>query len=181
MNADERIWVTLQYLDQSDPAIARFQFRIVYASDLDATININVAHTPGVGLPALSEHARERLLAVSQRINMFIEDGEVWYAVEEESPQQKIMQYLRGHIGGRPSNIETLVIRGMVMPLYGMLPDAHKGFPEEDAVMSYLQQMSEQNDGIYAMPDGGRLQIVRTTRPDWRQGEVGFYVVARTT
>ena len=63
----------------------------------------------------------------------------------------------------------------MVSELLELMPEFGDVLPE-DAVISYLEGMTQRNGGVYEMADGRRYRISMVPRPDWPVGHLGFRV-----
>ena len=95
--------------------------------------------------------------------------------MSETGPDQQVIQYLWERLGSRTSDITTFVPRGMIPELLELMPESGDVL-SEDAVISYLEGMTQRNGGVYEMADGGRYRISMETRADWPPGHLGFRV-----
>ena len=88
---------------------------------------------------------------------------------------QRVIQYLWDRVGSRASDITTFVPRGMVSELLDLMPEPGDVLPE-DAVISYLEGMTQRNGGVYETSEGRRYRISMVPRADWPVGHLGFRV-----
>ena len=95
--------------------------------------------------------------------------------MQDSESDLRVIQYLWDKFGSRPFNITSLVPRDMVPELIGLLPSPSDASPER-AVMSYLNEMTQRNGGVYEIPNGERLQISTQSRADWKPSDEGFRI-----
>ena len=69
---------------------------------------------------------------------------------------RRVIQYLWDKLGSRTSDITTFVPRGMVDELLHLLSQQGTASPE-DAVIAYLENMTQRNNGEYEGTEGNRF------------------------